>query len=88
MMRRFAVSLVAVGLLATPVLAAQPSPKLSPVANPAKVVSSPKPTATPIKGATAKKPEKIASATRRLRSHRHTGPTEAPKAATPESVTK
>ena len=90
MMRRFAVSLAAVSLLATPVLAAQPSPKPSPEMSPAKVFSSPKPTASPAKGAAVKKPDKVASATSRsrLHRHRHTAPTEAPKVVTPDSVTK
>jgi len=90
MMRRFAVSLAAMSLLATPVLAAQPSPKPSPAASPAKMVSSPKPATTPAKGAAANKSEKVASATGRSRSHRHrhTAPTEAPKVVTPDSITK
>lgn len=90
MMRRSVVSLAAIGLLATPVLAASPSPKPLPAVSPAKVFSSPSPAATPAKSAAAKKPEKVASTTSRFRSHRHrhAAPTEALKSATPESVTK
>jgi hypothetical protein len=83
MTSRIAVPFLAVTLLAAPAFALEPSPKSSPAASPAKIVSSPKPSATPAKHATrTKKPlKKIAAAARpSVQHHPHAGP------ATPASA--
>jgi len=59
MLNRIAVPFLAMSLLALPALAADPSPK-PPVASPAKVAASPKPTATPSKAAAVKKHHRVA----------------------------
>ncbi|MBI3769755.1 MAG: hypothetical protein HY271_14885 [Deltaproteobacteria bacterium] len=89
MTSRIAVPLLAVSLLAAPAFGLDPSPKPSPAASPAKIVSSPKPTATPAKH-TARKapPKKIAAVRPATHGHAYTGATTPPNTAAPNTVAK